>query len=97
MGRDEEDGTSSWEFHQVASLQVLEGRRLASDSCTVRGNTVDLATASSWVSSNDGQTLKAKLGGVDYVLVKTSNTADRTPKPRQQLTPEAKKFCGRVR
>jgi len=91
MGRDEEDGTSSWEFHQGRFTQVLEGRRLASDSYTVRGNTVDLGYGKLVVSSNDGQTLKAKLGGVDYVLVKTSNTADRTPKPRQQLTPEAKK------
>lgn len=91
MGRDQESGTSSWEFHNGRFTQVIEGSRLASDQYTVQGNTIKLDYGKIVVSSNDGKTLKANMGGVDYILVKSSDTVDRTPKPKKELTPELKK------
>lgn len=91
MGRVQEDGNSSWEFHNGRFTQVFDGSRLASDQYTVQGNTIKLDYGKIVVNSNDGKTMKATLGGFDYILVKASDTVDRTPKPKKELPPELKK------
>lgn len=93
MGKDKEPGTSFWEFHQGRFTHISFGSRLPSDRYTIQGNTIDLGYSKITVLSNDGATLRARWAGVDYVLTKASDVADRTPKSQQSLSPEAKKIA----
>lgn len=93
MGNDPESGEDLWEFNNGRFTQNLEGHRMASDAYKISGNKLDLGYASINVLEFDGQMMKAKFGPVVYKLEKVSDKVVVTPKPKKEVSAEAKKMA----